>query len=76
MLAEAALAVSISFATAEDIATFWSDSLKLFAMFYSLERVVLYAVSAICDSIEVIKNDNAKLQKYFSSITDELKTDF
>ena len=76
LLAEAALALSISFSTAEDMATFWSDSLKLFAMFYLLERTVIYAVDAIVDSIQAIKDDNAKLQRYFASITDDLKTDF
>ena len=72
LLAEAGLAVSIAYATAEDMATFLLDSIKLFVSFYGLERFIVFMSHVISDKLHEIKEDNQKLQKYFSNLTDDL----
>ena len=74
LLAEVGLAVSIAYATAEDMVTFLLDSIKLFASFYGLERFIVFMSHVISDKLHEIKEDNQKLQKYFSNLTDDLHT--
>ena len=76
LLAEAALALSIAYATAEDIVTFWFDSLKLFAMFYGLERLILYISDIVSDKLDEIKEDNKKFNKFVNHLTDDLPSAF